>query len=325
MGFENLRAAINKQFGEGAMISMADAAQADQELLSTGVLQIDQVLGGGIPFGRIIEIFGPESSGKTMLASTIVASAQKEGLECLYVDTEHALDKHYMRDVIGVNVDSLFISQPSSSEEALGIISTIVKGVERSVIVLDSVAALAPRAELNGDVGDAHVGLVARQLGQFFRMANAEIAKNDNILIMINQVREKIGGMGYGPSTTTPGGRALKFYASQRMDLRRIGTIAGTGQAVVGQKTKLKVVKNKVAPPQGEVTVDILFNRGFSAEAGIATLALDLKILRQSGAWIKDPNTGETLAQGKLKLIELLETDETFKDKLIKKIKQAQG
>lgn len=323
MGFENLKAAINKQFGEGAMISMADAA-SDQELLSTGVLQIDQALGGGVPFGRIIEIYGPESSGKTMLASTIVASAQREGLEALYVDAEHALDKKYMEEVLGVDVDSLFISQPSTSEEALGIISTIVKGVERSVIVLDSVAALAPRAELEGDVGDAHVGLVARQLGQFFRIANAEIAKNNNILIMINQLRAKIGTMGYGPSDTTPGGRALKFYASQRMDLRRIGAITGPGQTVVGQKTKVKVVKNKVAPPQAITVVDILFNKGFSREMGVAELALELKILKQSGAWIKDPETGETIAQGKLKLAELLETDETLMNRLVKEIQALQ-
>ena len=276
---------IEARFGKGAAMRLGSkGAIMDIEVISTGVLSLDEALGcGGIPRGRIIEIYGPESSGKTTLALHVVANAQKDGGQAAFVDAEHALDPGYAGQ-LGVDTKNLVISQPDSGEQALEIVEMLVKSNEISVIVVDSVAALTPRAELEGEMGDAHVGLQARLMSQALRKLSGITSKSNTTIIFINQLREKIGVKWGSPETTT-GGRALKFYASIRIDIRRIGFV-GDKSDNAGNKTRVKIVKNKMAPPFKEVELDIMFGEGFSYEADLINLALKGDILSKSGSWL---------------------------------------
>jgi recombination protein RecA len=289
---------IEKQFGEGSIMPLGGEAQLKIEGISTGSLSLDVALGGvGIPRGRIIEIFGPESSGKTTVSLHICAQAQKNGGIAAIIDAEHAFDPSWGKK-LGVDLENLLVSQPSSGEEGLQICEMLVKSNAVDVIVIDSVAALVPRQELEGEIGDTHVGLQARLMSQSMRKLTGAIAKSKTAVIFINQIREKIGGMSYGSPETTPGGRALKFYASCRIDVRRIGALK-EGEDVVGQRVKVKIVKNKVAPPFRVAEFDMMHNCGISYEGDLLDLGTAHKILSRSGAWYK---YGETyIGQGKEK------------------------
>jgi recombination protein RecA len=277
--------AITKQFGEGSVMRLGSSTKMDVQTLSTGSLAIDLALGvGGLPTGRIIEIFGPESSGKTTFCLSVLASAQRRGGLVAFVDVEHALDPRYAR-LVGVNLDDLLISQPDSGEDALNITETLIRSNALDVIVIDSVAALVSKQELDGQMGDATVGSQARLMSQAMRRLTAVISKTKCICLFTNQIREKIGVM-FGNPETTPGGRALKFFASMRLDIRRIGQIKDPGGRVIGNRTKIKVVKNKVAPPFTECEFDIMFDEGISRTGSLLDLGLEQKILEKKGAWI---------------------------------------
>jgi len=286
---------IEKQFGAGAVMKMGDKGSMSIETVPTGALALDLALGiGGIPRGRVVEIFGPEGSGKTTLATHVVAEAQRNGGICAYIDAEHAMDPTYAR-AIGVDVDELLISQPDTGEQALEIADMLIRSGALDVVVIDSVAALTPRAEIEGEMGDAHVGLQARLMSQALRKLTSNLNKSQTILIFINQLREKIGVM-FGSPETTPGGRALKFYSSVRLDIRRIEAIKD-GLEVVGNRTRVKVVKNKCAPPFRQAEFDIMYGRGISREGSVVDLGVDLGVVKKSGAWYT--YEGEQLGQGR--------------------------
>ncbi len=286
---------IEKQFGKGAIMRMGESTHMQVEAISTGALSLDLALGiGGLPRGRVVELFGPESSGKSTLAMHVVAESQRNGGICAYIDAEHAMDPNYAR-AIGVNVDDLLISQPDTGEQALEITDMLIRSGALDVVVIDSVAALTPRAEIEGEMGDAHVGLQARLMSQALRKITATLSKSNTIAIFINQLREKIGVM-FGSPEVTPGGRALKFYSSVRLDIRRIESIKD-GAEVVGNRTRVKVVKNKIAPPFKQCEFDIMFAKGISREGSLLDVATDLGIVRKSGAWYT--YEGEQIGQGR--------------------------
>ena len=276
---------IRKDFGESALMKLGDKKGMSVEVVSTGNIAVDTALGvGGLPRGRITEIYGPESSGKTTLALHCVAEVQKTGGTAAYIDAEHALDPVYAQK-LGVDIDELFVSQPDSGEQALDITEALVRSDAIDIVVIDSVAALVPKAEIEGDMGDSHVGLQARLMSQALRKLTGVIARTGAIAIFINQLREKVGQMGYGSPETTTGGKALKFYASVRIDVRKIETLKGSDGQPIGSRTRIKIVKNKVAPPFKQVEVDMMYGEGMSAIGSIMDMAIDRDMIKKSGAW----------------------------------------
>ena len=299
---------IQKDYGEGSILRMGEESKADVAVIPTGNLLIDQALGvGGFARGRVVEIYGPESSGKTTLTLTVIAQAQKAGGLAAFIDVEHALDPGYARR-LGVKMDELLVSQPSSGEEALRICETLVRSNALDVVVIDSVAALVTRQELEGEIGDSTVGAQARLMSAALRKLTAIISKARTTVIFTNQIREKIGVM-FGNPETTPGGKALKFYSSVRVDIRRIGANKSTDGVVIGNRTKVKVVKNKLAPPYTEAEFDIMYNEGISNVGSLLDLAMDFEILQKRGSWIS--YKGTQLAQGRDAAKEVLRNDAT--------------
>ncbi len=294
---------LEKQFGKGAVMKLGQAVSMNVEAISTGSLGLDMALGiGGVPRGRIVEIFGPESSGKTTLALHVVAEAQKAGGEAAFIDVEHALDPIYAK-ALGVDIDSLLVSQPDTAEQALEIMEALVRSGALDIIVLDSVAALVPRAEIEGEMGDSHVGVHARLMSQALRKLTSIIGKTGTVAIFINQLREKVGVM-YGNPETTPGGRALKFFSSVRIDVRKNGESIKRGSEVIGNHTKCRVVKNKVAPPFKEVFFDMIYGEGISRTGEILDYAVEADIIHKSGAWFSYKD--EKIGQGRDKAKEYL-------------------
>ena len=312
---------IEKSFGKGSIMKLGEQENIEIPSISTGSLGLDIALGiGGLPRGRIIEIYGPESSGKTTLTLHVVAEAQKIGGTCAFVDAEHALDPAYAKR-IGVDIDNLIISQPDSGEQALEIADTLVRSGAIDVLVVDSVAALVPKAELEGEMGDQHVGLQARLMSQALRKLTASVSKSNAIVIFINQIRMKIGIMFGNPETTT-GGNALKFYSSVRMDIRRIGSIKDK-ENVIGNETRVKIVKNKVAPPFKTVDFDIMYNQGISREGEIIELGVQAGIIEKSGSWFS--YNSERIGQGKENARQWLKDNPKIAEELINKIKANAG
>ena len=309
---------IRKEFGEMSIMRLGDQEVKEIPVISTGALSLDMALGvGGLPRGRIVECYGQESSGKTTLALHVVANAQKAGGVAAFIDAEHALDPQYAKK-IGVNLDDLIVSQPNSGEEALTICEQLVKSGALDVVVVDSVAALTPQAEIDGNMGDSHMGLQARLMSQAMRKLTSTISQTNTLLIFTNQVREKIGVM-FGNPETTPGGKALKFYASCRLQVQRIGAIKNTASQVVGNRTRVKVVKNKVAPPFTEAEFDILYTCGISYEGSVLDAALARGICEKRGSWIGFGQ--EQLAQGSLATIEYLKANPETTAKIVELVK----
>ena len=319
---EMAMSAITKQFGEGSIMRLGSGSSMNVETISTGSLSVDLALGvGGLPKGRICEIYGPESSGKTTLCLNVIAEAQRQGGIAAFIDVEHALDPKYARK-LGVNVDELLVSQPDSGEDALNITETLIRSNAIDVIIVDSVAALVSRAELDGQMGDATVGSQARLMSQAMRRLTAIVSKTNCICMFTNQIREKIGVM-FGSPETQPGGRALKFFSSVRMDIRRIGQIKDTSGTVIGNRTRVKIVKNKVAPPFTDCEFDIMYNEGISRMGSIVDLGIEHKVLDKKGAWIS--YEGDLIGQGreaaKSFLSENPEIMEKISDAIIKVVK----
>src|SRR6187431_2484345 len=312
---------IERQFGKGAVMRMSDRAQVSIGAVSTGSLSLDVALGiGGLPRGRVVEVFGPESSGKTTLVYHAIAEAQRRGGICAFIDAEHAMDPTYARR-IGVDIDQLLVSQPDTGEQALEIAELLIRSGALDVVAVDSVAALTPKAEIEGEMGDSHVGLQARLMSQALRKLTGNIKRSKTLVIFINQIRMKIGVMFGNPETTT-GGNALKFYASVRLDIRRIGSIK-RGDEVVGNETRVKVVKNKVSPPFREALFDILYGEGISREGEIIELGVNHKIVEKSGAWYA--YGGEKIGQGKDNAREFLREHADIADEIEGKIRAAVG
>jgi recombination protein RecA len=308
---------IEKQHGKGTIMKLGDEAARDVDIISTGSIMIDHALGvGGVPRGRITEIYGPEASGKTTLSMHIIAEAQKKGGYAAFVDAEHAFDPKYAKN-LGINTDELLISQPDSGEQALEITETLIRSAALDVVVVDSVAALVPKAELEGEMGDSHMGLQARLMSQAMRKITGIVSKTRTSCIFINQIREKIGVM-FGNPETTSGGRALKFYSSVRMDIRRIGSLKKNGD-VVGNRTKVKIVKNKVAPPFKTVEFNILYGKGISRNAEILDMAVEHDIIQKRGSWYR--YDGEPIGQGSDNAIEFLESDPDLLKNIEQKIR----
>jgi len=311
-------AQIEKQFGKGSIMKLGGDVKADVEAIPTGALTLDVALGvGGLPRGRIIEIFGPEASGKTTLTLNVIKEIQKKGGVAAFIDAEHAFDATYGK-IIGVNLDDMLISQPDTGEQALEIAETLVRSNAVDLVVIDSVAALTPRAEIEGEMGDAHVGLQARLMSQALRKLTAAISKSRTCVIFINQIREKIGVM-FGSPETTPGGRALKFYSSVRLDLRKIATLK-SGDMVIGNRVRARVVKNKVAPPFREAEFEIMHDEGISKTASIIDAAINLGIVEKSGAWLSFQN--EKLSQGREAAIKILKEQAKLQETLEKEIRK---
>lgn len=313
---------IDKTFGKGALIRLGDKVIEPIDSISTGSIGLDLALGiGGVPKGRVMEIYGPESSGKTTLALQIIGQAQANGSICAFVDAEHALDVKYAGN-LGVDVDNLFVSQPDFGEQALDIVETLTRSGAIDVIVIDSVAALTPKSEIDGDMGDTHVGLQARLMSQALRKLTGVVSKMGTTIIFINQIRMKIGTMGYGSPETTTGGNALKFYASVRIDVRRIATLKQADEQI-GNRVKAKVIKNKVAPPFRQAEFDIMFGEGISKEGEIVDYGVKLDIIDKSGSWF---SYGETrLGQGRENVKALLKENKELSTELENKIKEEMG
>ena len=309
---------IEKEYGTGSIMKLGDTHVSSVDAIPTGSMTLDLALGvGGVPRGRIIEIYGPESSGKTTVALHVVAEAQKRGGEAAFIDAEHALDPVYAQK-LGVDIDNLIVAQPDTGEQALDICEALVRSGALDVVVIDSVAALVPKAEIEGEMGDAHVGLLARLMSQALRKLTAIIAKSGTAVIFINQLREKVGVM-YGNPETTPGGRALKFFASVRLDVRRQEQLKN-GTEIIGNHTRVKVVKNKVAPPFKEAEFDILYGEGISKEGNILDVATELDIIKKSGAWFS--YDGMKIAQGRDNARKYLQDNPEFCDMVEKMIRE---
>ena len=318
---EQVLADIQKQFGNGAIMKLGEDSHVNVDVTPSGSLTLDRALGvGGFPKGRIIEIYGPESSGKTTVALQAIAEVQKEGGRAAFIDAEHALDPIYAKK-LGVNINELLLSQPDTGEQALEICEALVRSEAVNIIVIDSVAALVPQAEIDGEMGDSHVGLQARLMSQALRKLSGTINKTKTTAIFINQLREKVGIM-FGNPETTPGGRALKFYSTIRLDIRRAEQIKN-GDNVIGNKTTIKVVKNKVAPPFKTANVEIMYGEGISREGEIVDLAAELNIVEKSGAWYA--YKGEKLGQGKENVKQLLKDNPELKNELETKIRDELG
>jgi len=310
---------IEKQFGKGSIMKLGESAHMQVETIPSGSLALDIALGvGGFPRGRIIEIFGPESSGKTTVALHAIAEVQKTGGQAAFIDAEHALDPVYAKN-LGINIDELLLSQPDTGEQALEIAEALVRSGAVDIIVIDSVAALVPKAEIEGEMGDSHVGLQARLMSQALRKLSGAINKSKTIAIFINQLREKVGVM-FGNPETTPGGRALKFYSSIRLDVRRVETIK-QGNDMVGNRTRIKVVKNKVAPPFKQADIDIMYGEGISREGSIIDIATEMDIIVKSGAWYSFNN--ERLGQGRENAKQFLKENSHIADMIEKKIRDS--
>ena len=310
---------LEKKYGSGTIMRLGDNNALNVEAISTGSITLDCATGiGGFPRGRIIEVYGPESSGKTTLALHVVAEAQKLGGEAAFVDAEHALDPVYAKN-LGVDVDSLLVSQPDNGEQALEIVEALARSGALDVIIVDSVAALVPRAEIDGDMGDSHVGLQARLMSQALRKLAGVISKSNTIIIFINQLREKVGVV-YGNPEVTTGGRALKFYASIRVDVRRIEQLKGSGGEFIGSRTRAKIVKNKVAPPFKTAEFDIMYGEGISKVGEIVDLGVNYGIIKKSGAWFSYGETG--LGQGRDNVKNLFKNDKALSDEIEKQIRE---
>lgn len=315
-------AEISKQYGSGAVMMLGEDTQKKVDAISTGSILIDHAIGvGGFPIGRIVEIFGPEASGKTTLALHVIAQAQKNGGICAFIDVEHAMDASFA-ERIGINVNDLIIVQPDYGEQALDIAERLIRSGAVDVIVIDSVAALVPKAELEGDMGDTHVGLQARLMSQALRKLTPIVHKSKTVLVFINQVRHTIGGLPFANKETTTGGNALKFYASLRLDVRKIASLK-KNEVHIGNKILVKVVKNKVAPPFKRVEVDLLFSHGISRELDLLDAALQYNIIVQSGSWFSFE--GNKIAQGREQVLDYLEKNPEFSEKVLQQVQKTIG